>query len=163
MKKCVFAGTFDPPTVGHEYVINRCLEIFDCVTVAVMVNPEKTPYLTVLERVELIKKLFKDDDRIKVISFGGAAVDLLESENTRFYVRGIRDVIDFEYENRNARANEKLLPDIVNIYIPARKEDEHVSSSLVKNSVRFKKAYSDYIPKAILKGFEKIIENKGLK
>lgn len=162
MKKCVFAGTFDPPTIGHTQIIEQCLRIFDCVTVAVMVNPEKAPCFTVEERVELLQKLYCGNGRVKIISFDGAAVDLLEGENTRFYVRGIRDTIDFEYENRNARANKKLLDDIVNIYIPSEQGSEHISSSLVKNSVKFQKDYSGYIPAPILKDFEKLLKNKGL-
>ncbi len=162
MKKCVFSGTFDPPTIGHAQIIDKCLRIFDSVTVAVMVNPEKSPYLTAEERVELLKKLYSGNGKVKVISYEGAAVDLLESENTYFYVRGVRDTIDFEYENRNARANKKLLNDIVNIYIPCEQGSEHISSSLVKNSIRLKKAYSDYIPAPILNDFEKIIEKKDL-
>lgn len=162
MKKCVFSGTFDPPTIGHAQIIEQCLRIFDCVTVAVMVNPEKLPYLTVEERVELLQKLYRGNEMVKIISFEGAAVDLLVSENTRFYVRGIRDTIDFEYENRNARASKKLMDDIVNIYIPSEYGSEHISSSLVKNSVKFKKEYSGYIPAAILKDFEKLLKNKGL-
>ena len=98
MKKCVFAGTFDPPTVGHKHVVGESLKIFDKVVIAVMVNTDKTPLFTVEERLYLLEKLFGGDKRIKVISFGGAAVDLLEMENTPFYVRGVRDSIDFEYE-----------------------------------------------------------------
>lgn len=160
MKKCVFAGTFDPPTKGHEYVIGKCLEIFDEAVVAVMINPQKTPLLTESERLFLLEKLFKGNNRVKIKIFDGAAVDLLESENTPFYVRGVRDGIDFEYENRNFFANRKLKEDIVTIYIPSEQESLHISSSLVRNSVKFNKDYTRYIPEKIREDLQKILENK---
>ncbi len=160
MKKCVFAGTFDPPTTGHKKVIDSCLKIFDEVVVAVMVNTDKKPLLSDKEREELLKKLFKGDKRVKVKIFGGAAVDLLEKENTPFYVRGIRNTVDFEYENANFFANKKLKNDIVTIYIPAEQDSLQISSTLVKNSVKFKKDFSDYVPKEILPDLSEMLKNK---
>ncbi|MDE7453777.1 MAG: pantetheine-phosphate adenylyltransferase [Clostridia bacterium] len=162
MKKCVFAGSFDPPTTGHKKIIDDCLKIFDCVTVAVMVNPEKSCLLEKEERAELLKKLYKGDNRVKVITYGGTAADLLESENTPFYVRGIRDGADLDYENRDRYASLKLKSDIVTIYLPADKQNIEVSSSLVKNFIKFKKDYSDYIPKEILADFKALMESKNV-
>ena len=160
MKKCVFSGTFDPPTKGHEKVIKTCLEIFDEVVVAVMVNPDKKPMLSEEQRRLLLIKLFKDEPRVKVVIFEGAAVDLLERENTPFYVRGVRNTVDFEYENSNYFASKKLKENLIEIYIPAEQENLQISSSLIRNSVRFKKAYSQYIPGAILEDLQKMLENK---
>ena len=159
MKKCVFSGTFDPPTKGHEYVIENCLKMFDEVVVAVMVNPDKEPLIPAEKRKELIEKLFAGEKRVRVCTFDGAATDLLQRENTPFYVRGVRDVIDFEYENRNFFANRNLMGDIVTIYLPAPQENIVISSSLVRNSIKFKKAYSDYIPAPILQDVIKLLQN----
>lgn len=160
MKKCVFAGTFDPPTVGHRQVIDDSLKIFDKVVVAVMVNTDKTPLLSEEERAFLLGKLYRGDSRVEVVTFDGAAVDLLERENTPFYVRGVRDGIDFEYENRNFFANKKLKPDIVTVYMPAYQENLHVSSTLVRNSLRFEKEYREYIPAEILPDLIALLEKK---
>lgn len=157
-RKCVFAGTFDPPTTGHLKVIEASLKLFDEVVVAVMVNAQKQPLLTESQRRMLLEKLFKDNPRVKVITFEGAVVDLLKKENTPFYVRGVRNTVDFEYENMNMFANKKLMDGIVTIYIPAEQDSLHVSSTLVKNSIKFNKEYSDYIPKAILPDLLKILE-----
>ncbi|MCI8369720.1 MAG: pantetheine-phosphate adenylyltransferase [Clostridia bacterium] len=157
MKKCVFSGTFDPPTRGHKNVIETCLKIFDEVVVAVMVNPAKTPFFTTEQRLSLLGKLFKNQPRVKIRSFSGAAVDLLAEEDTVFYVRGLRNTVDFEYENADHFASKKLKNDIVTLYIPAEQDDLHISSSLVKNSVKFKKDYSNLIPEEIKEEFEKII------
>ena len=124
---------------------------------AVMVNPAKTPFFTTEQRLSLLGKLFKNQPRVKIRSFSGAAVDLLAEEDTVFYVRGLRNTVDFEYENADHFASKKLKNDIVTLYIPAEQDDLHISSSLVKNSVKFKKDYSNLIPEEIKEEFEKII------
>ena len=161
-RKCVFAGTFDPPTTGHEKVVESCLKMFDEVVVAVMINPDKTPYFSENERVSLLKTLFAGEKRVKIRTFSGAAVDLLEEERTPFYVRGIRNTVDFEYENANFFANKKLKNDIVTVYLPAEQQDLHISSSLVKNSIKFKKDYSEYIPEKIKEKLHSILESKNV-
>ncbi len=162
MKKCVFSGTFDPPTSGHKAVVERCLKIFDEVVVAVMANPSKTPLLTERQRAELLAKLFARNHAVRVITFKGAAVDLLKQEGTPFYVRGVRDCIDFEYENRDRFASQKLMPELVAIYIPADQEKIQVSSTLVRNSLKFGKQYFDYIPEEIADDFVKMMEDKNV-
>ena len=158
MKKCVFAGTFDPPTTGHKKIIEECLKIFDEVVVAVMINTDKKPLLTEPQREELLQKLFQNDSRVKITVFSGAVVDLLEKENTPFYVRGVRNALDFEYENQNHFANKKLKNDIVTVYIPSEQENIHISSTLVRNSLKFKKQFKDYIPKEIYADFVALME-----
>lgn len=162
MKKCVFAGTFDPPTAGHKYVVETCLKLFDEVVVAVLINPSKKTAFTVEERTRLLNKLFEGEKRVRVLSFDGAAVDLLERENTPFYVRGVRNTVDFEYENANFFANKKLKEDIVTIYIPAEQDGLHISSSLVKNSYAFKKDFSGYVPAEIYEDIEKLLKDKNV-
>lgn len=158
-KKCVFAGTFDPPTIGHKKIVDDCLEIFDEVVVAVMVNAQKSPLLTEEERASLLRKLF-ENKRVKVRIFEGAAVDILEEENTPFYVRGVRNTVDFEYENADYFASKKLKKDMIVIYIPAEQENLHISSTLVKNSIKFNKDFADYIPEEIRDDLLKILKTK---
>lgn len=160
MKKCVFAGTFDPPTTGHESVVEDSLKIFDEVVVAVLENTGKHCFFTVGERTDLLKKLFADEPRVRVRRFDGAAVDLLKEEGTVFYVRGIRDGIDLDYENRNTYASLALMPDMVTIYLPARQTLTHVSSTLVRNSVHFNKQFGQYIPSRIAEDVIKLSEEK---
>lgn len=159
-KICVFAGSFDPPTVGHLAVVEKSLKIFDGVTVALMINPAKTCLFTAEERLQLLTELFENNPKVKVIQFEGCAVDLLEREQTPFYVRGVRDSIDFEYENRDNFASKKLKGDLITIYLPSEQENLHISSSLVRNSIKFKKEYDSYIPKKILKTLKNILEKK---
>lgn len=160
MKKCVFSGTFDPPTIGHKKIIEKCLALFDEVVVAVMVNTDKKPMLTEEQRKQLLEGMFCGENRIRVEIFEGAAVDILEKEHTPFYVRGVRNTIDFEYENANYFANKKLKDDIITIYIPAEQNDLQISSTLVKNSVKFHKDFNDYLPEEIRSNFLEMIKNK---
>ncbi|MDE6075337.1 MAG: adenylyltransferase/cytidyltransferase family protein, partial [Clostridia bacterium] len=85
MKTCVFAGTFDPPTSGHKEVVEKALKIFDGVTVALMINTDKTCLFSSEERLALLKELFGADKRVKVVAYNGAVVDLLKEENTPFF------------------------------------------------------------------------------
>ena len=160
MKKCVYAGSFDPPTSGHRDIVDKCLKIFDEVVVAIMVNPNKTSYLTLEEREYLLKELYKNEERVKIVKFCGAAVDLLEQEKTPFYVRGVRNTVDFEYENADMFASKKLKGDMITIYIPAEQEKLHISSTLARSSVKFKKDLTGLIPKEIYQEFLKIAEKK---
>ena len=162
MKKCVFAGTFDPPTNGHRRVVENCLKIFDEVVVAILINTAKSTLFSLDERIRLLNKLFEEDKRVRVISFDGAVVDLLERENTPFYVRGVRNTVDFEYENSNFFANKKLKDDIVTIYLPAEQDELHISSTLVRNSFRFNKECREYIPEEIYNEIEKMLRNKNV-
>lgn len=162
MKKCVFAGTFDPPTSGHRAVVDTCLKIFDEVVVAVMVNTKKSPLLSEEQRKILLEKLFCGNPAVKVVIFEGAAVDLLKQENTVFYVRGVRSGIDFEYETVDYYASKKLMPGLVELYIPAEQDKIQVSSTLVKNSIKFKKQLFDYVPEEIESDFLAMLEEKNV-
>ncbi len=162
MKTCVFAGTFDPPTIGHKDVVEKALKIFDGVTVAVMLNPEKSCLFSEEERLGLLRELYKGEPRVKVRAFNGAAVDLLKEENTPFYVRGVRDCVDFEYENRIRFVSEMLMAELVTVYIPAEHGDLHVSSSLVRNCVKFEKDFMQYIPTEIRETVKKLSEAKNV-
>ena len=162
MKKCVFAGTFDPPTTGHKNVIDTCHEIFDEVVVGVGINTAKTPMFSADERKALLEKLYGGEKRVRVVLFVGAAVDLLESENTRFYVRGLRNTVDFEYETADHFASKKLKKDLVTLYVPAEQESLHISSSLVRNSRKFKKDFLSYVPEKILSDVIRLMEEKNV-
>lgn len=80
MKKCVFAGTFDPPTLGHKDIVQKCLDLFDEVIVAILINPNKKPLFTVEQRLNMLKKVFASYKNVRVLSYDGLTVDLLRRE-----------------------------------------------------------------------------------
>jgi pantetheine-phosphate adenylyltransferase len=148
-KKCVFAGTFDPPTLGHESVIRQSLDIFDEVVVAVMVNPQKQPAFTVAERMEMLRLVTGNNPRVRIVEFSGTVAELLKAENTKFYVRGIRNGTDLDYENANFYATKKLDNEVVAIYLPCEQEYLHISSSMVRSSLQFQTPIDEYVSEKI--------------
>lgn len=155
-RKCVFAGTFDPPTLGHRAMIADCLKLFDEVVVAVLVNPNKAPYFSVDERMHMLQLMFQNENRLTVKSFQGTAAELLAEEDTKIYVRGIRNGVDLDYENANLYASKKLDKDLIPVYLPCPQELLHVSSSMVRNSLQFHTPIDEYVTKEVKAYIEKI-------
>lgn len=159
MKTCVFAGSFDPFTTGHECVVKKCLEIFDKVVIAVGKNADKQPLLSESERVELIRATFDGDSRVEVALFDGMLVDFMKENKIYFTVRGIRNVDDYKYESTMAQYNLDLCPEISTIYLPTPASIAHVSSSGVRIIVKTGGDYSKYIPEKAREFFDKIIKS----
>lgn len=144
-RKCVFAGTFDPPTVGHKATVEDCLKIFDEVVVAVLVNPKKQPLFTAADRKEMLELTFGDEPRVRITVFEGTVAELMQKEQTDVYVRGIRNGTDLDYENADFYASKKLNERLTAVYIPCRQELLHVSSSIVRNSLLFHTSFNEYV------------------
>lgn len=149
MKKCVFAGSFDPFTVGHEDTVRQCLSLFDEVVVAVACNHSKQYLFSAEERAEMVKAVFSGEERVRVLVWEGAVADLLKQENAPFYVRGVRNATDFIYETEDFYASRDIFGDFTALYIPAEREHAYISSTLVKNCIAFGKPYEDYVPQAV--------------
>ena len=143
-RKCVFAGSFDPPTLGHKAIIETCLQMFDEVVVAIMVNPNKQALFTTEQKQDMLK-LTVDSKRMRIVEFSGTVAELLQKENTNFYVRGLRNATDFDYENANFYASKKLNENITAIYLPCPQELLHISSSMVRNSLHFSTPIDEYV------------------
>lgn len=155
VKKCIFAGTFDPPTLGHKALMDECLKLFDEVVVAIMVNPQKQPYFTLEQREKMLALTVKNNPRVRITSTTGTVAELLQKENTKFYVRGIRNSIDLDYENANFYASKKLDPDLTAVYLPCPQDLLHVSSSMVRNSLKFQTPIDEYVTKEVKEYIEK--------
>ena len=149
MKKCVFAGTFDPPTLGHKDIVLKCLELFDEVIVAILINPNKKPLFSEEARLSMLRKVFASDKNVRVLSYDGLTVDLLRREGARFYVRGIRNGSDYDYEALLNYINTDMYPEMITVFLPTRQEYLHISSTLVKDALRFHKSVDAYVPEEI--------------
>ena len=158
-KKCVFAGTFDPPTLGHKAMIDDCLKIFDEVTVAVLVNPNKEPCFTLEQRKTMLRLMF-DVPQLDIVTFSGTAVELLKETGAQFYVRGVRNGVDLDFENANFYASKKLDPTLVEIYLPCPQELLHVSSSMVRNSLKFGTSIDEYVTKEVKEYISTVWKNQ---
>ena len=136
MKKAVFAGTFDPVTIGHEKVIEKASKLFDKLYVSVGVNPEKTPIFSKELRLEMLEKVCKKYNNVEVLFHEGMLVDLMKEKDILYTVRGVRNNTDYTYENQMHFVNKELYPEIVTLFIPCDKELVEISSSIVRNAVK---------------------------
>ena len=160
--KCGFAGTFDPPTLGHKDIVRKGLTLFDEVIVGVLINPNKAPLFTEEARLAMLRKVFAPYPNVRVLAYDGLTVDLLRREGARFYVRGIRNGTDYDYEAQLNYINMDMYPDMVTVFLPTRQEFLHISSSLVKDALRFHKSVDNYVPEEIRGDLRKYLqEGKG--
>jgi pantetheine-phosphate adenylyltransferase len=132
----VCPGSFDPPTLGHLDIIGRAARIFDSVTVAVLVNPEKTGLFSTAERLELLRSTTSAWPNVDVDSFTGLLVDYCGRRRITAIVKGLRAVSDFDYELQMAQMNSGLA-DVDTLFIPTTPAHSFLSSSLVKQVARY--------------------------
>lgn len=137
MRTAIYAGSFDPPTRGHEDLMRRGLEFVDRLIVAVATNSAKQPLFSIDERVELLKTVMHDEPRIEVKSFGGLLVDFARQEDANLLIRGLRAVSDFEYEYQMALMNRHLLPRLETVFMVPSLDTTYISASLVREVARY--------------------------
>jgi pantetheine-phosphate adenylyltransferase len=146
MKKvALFPGTFDPFTIGHYSLVNRGLELVDEIIISIGINENKQTYFSPEERMDVIRRLYEDDARVHVEAYDSLTVDFAEKVGARFILRGIRTVNDFEYEKSIADVNRKL-SGIETFILFTEPEHTHISSSIVRELLRYGKDISSFIP-----------------
>lgn len=144
----VFPGTFDPFTLGHMSIVSRGLELLDEVVIAIGINDSKRTYFTVEQRLEMLRDLFRDNPRIRVVSYDSLTIDLAKQWNARFILRGIRSVNDFEYEKTIADVNRKL-SGVETIILFTEPELTYISSTIVRELLRFGHSVDEFVPKGL--------------
>lgn len=158
MHKAMFPGSFDPPTSGHIDIINRASKFFDLLYVVVAENITKKSMFTVYERVEMLKNIFKDNEKIKVTSYSGLSAEFAKENNVDVMVRGVRAQDDFNFEFEMAMNNRLLNKQLDVFFIPTDQKYFLVRSSQVKEFATFGADISDMVPKEVEK---KILEKVG--
>ena len=128
----VYAGSFDPPTVGHVDIIERALKVFDKVVVAVGSNPAKRYLLDMEARVAVMKRVVADMENVQVDSFDGLLVDFCRRIGAGVIIRGLRAVKDFEFEFQTGLANRDMAPGVETVFLIPGPRYIFISSSLVK-------------------------------
>ena len=145
MKTAVFAGTFDPFTIGHQDIINRALPIFDKIIIAIGINEEKTPLFPLEDRVEIIRRSFINNEKIIIETYTGLTGEFCKKNNARHLLRGIRNAADFQYESDLAQANKEMFG-LETVFFITTPTLSHVSSSLVRELYKNKGNYLNYLP-----------------
>lgn len=148
MKRAIFPGSFDPFTLGHHSIVKRTLAFVDEVIVGIGFNEGKKGFLPLEKRVEMIRALYADEPRVKVLPYSGLTVDFAREQGADMIVRGIRSVKDFEYEESIADINRKL-SGIETVFLFTEPELSSVSSSVVRELVHYGKDVSTFLPEGM--------------
>lgn len=149
-RAALIAGSFDPITNGHLDVIERARRLFGRVIVAVLVNPGKSPMLTLEERLAVVRDSLAGTADVEIVAFEGLLVDAAAAHGARVVVRGLRSVTDYEHEWPMAKMNAALRPGLETVYLSAAPEWAHVSSSLVRQIHALGGPIAAFVPSAVL-------------
>ena len=149
MKKAIFPGSFDPITNGHYDIIKRGVSLFDEVIVAIGVNAEKKYMFSLEERKRFIEAAFKDEPKVRVITYSGLTIDLCKKENAEFILRGLRNPADFEFEKAIAHTN-RMMSKIETVFLLTAARTSFISSSIVRDVLRNGGDITQLVPKSVL-------------
>jgi pantetheine-phosphate adenylyltransferase len=150
MRTALFPGSFDPITMGHVEIIERGLAIFDTIVVAVGVNSSKSYMFSVEERLQMLKDTFAHEPRIQVASFQELTVEFARKNNIPFILRGLRSPNDLAYEQPIAYVNQHLNPSIEIVCLLSKPETAHISSSIVREIIKYKGNVHSLVPQAVI-------------
>lgn len=150
-KSVVYAGSFDPPTLGHIDVVRRAAEVFDSVIVLVAENTTKKGLFSVPERLELLRHELQDLKNIQIDTCQGLVVDYCKKRGVRTLIRGIRSTADYEYEASMGRLNSDLYSKVDTVFFISKKEYVHLKSDVVKEIARFGGNLSKMLPAQVEK------------
>ncbi len=149
-KKAIYSGTFDPITNGHLDIIQRASYIFDEVIIAVAKSKDKKPMFSEEKRVEFAKVATQHIENVKVEGFDTLLVDFASDKNINTIIRGLRAVSDFEYELQMGYANSSINKNLETLYLMPSLENAFVSSTIVRELIKFEGKFEHLIPKEVL-------------
>ncbi len=128
----VYTGVFDPVHLGHLDVIRRGSKIFDRLVVGVGINPEKAPFFSSEERVDLLRRVTSSLANVEVLPFSGLAVRFVRELGARIMLRGLRTTSDMEYEFTMSLTNLALASEIETVFLMAKETYSHINSTLLR-------------------------------
>jgi len=150
-KVALFPGTFDPFTLGHLDIVNRGLNMFDEVVVAIGMNTVKKHMFSLEKREQWIKEIFDNEPRVRVASYEGLTAKYAEQIGAHFILRGLRTNQDFTYEKQIAYVNEDMSPSINSVFLMSHQTNATVSSTIVRDLIQFGGDYEKYLPTSVCK------------
>ncbi|HYE73803.1 MAG TPA: pantetheine-phosphate adenylyltransferase [Blastocatellia bacterium] len=150
-RRAIYPGSFDPLTNGHLDIIERACHLFDEVTVAILVNPNKAPMFTVEERIEILHEVLDAKfAQVNIDTFSGLLAEYAMKKRAQAVVRGIRAISDYEYELQMALMNRRLAPSVETIFLMAPQEYSFISSRLVKEVFKLGGSVEGFVPPFVI-------------
>jgi pantetheine-phosphate adenylyltransferase len=156
-KIAIFPGTFDPFTNGHLDIVNRGLQLFDKVIVSLGINANKTHLFNLDQRTAFLEDLFADNPNVSVAHYEGLTAKFAEEQGAQFILRGLRTTQDFTYEQQIAYVNEDLTPSVKSVFVMSNQVNASVSSTIVRDLIRYKGDYKKYIPQEIYEAIQQTL------
>lgn len=154
-RTAVYTGMFDPVHFGHLDVIARGSRVFERLVVGVGINPEKEPFFTMEERVDMLRHLTSGFGNVEVLPFHGLAVTFVREVGARIMLRGLRTLSDMENEFTMSLTNLSLDPEIETIFLMAKEQYSHVSSTLIRQIATFQGNLEKFVPREVMDELQK--------
>ena len=148
MKRALFPGSFDPITLGHYDIIKRGVKLFEEVIVAIGINSEKKYMFSLEQRKSFIEDAFKDEPKVKVVTYEGLTIDFCKEIGVEFILRGLRNPADFEFEKAIAHTNRKLSK-IETVFLLTASKTSFISSSIVRDVIKNHGDYTQLVPESV--------------
>lgn len=145
---CLFPGTFDPVTLGHTDIIDRALPLFDKLVIGIGKNVNKDPMFTDVQRLEWLKSIYIDNEKVDALLYEGLTVDCCKKIGAKFILRGIRYVNDFEYEKAIADMN-RSIENVETIFLTCLPQYTSVASTLVRDVLKNGGDVSKFLPEVV--------------
>ena len=147
-RRAVFPGSFDPITLGHVDIISRGVTLFDELIIAIGINADKKYMFSLEERKRFIEETFKNELKIKVVTYSGLTVNFCKEIGADFILRGLRNPADFEFEKAIAHTNRKL-SEIETVFLLTSSGKSYISSSIVRDVIRNNGDYTGLVPNSV--------------
>src|SRR5581483_3537378 len=157
----VYTGVFDPVHLGHLDVIRRGSRIFDRLLVGVGINPDKATFFSLEERVELVRQVVQPFANVEVRPFTALAVQFVREVGARVMLRGLRTLSDMEYEFTMSLTNLALAPEIETVFLMAKEEFSHVSSTLIRQIASFQGDLDKFVPAEVKQALLARVRERG--
>ncbi|MEI6217959.1 MAG: pantetheine-phosphate adenylyltransferase [bacterium] len=149
-RSAIYAGTFDPITLGHLDLLHRASLVFDKVLVAVAECPRKSTMFSVKERCEMVRQASLNLENVTVKPFSGLLVHFARKKGIHVLVRGLRAYSDFEYEFQMALTNRQLAPDLETLFLMPKETHSYLSSSVVREIAELGGNIRRFVPACVL-------------